>query len=154
MKTIFLFAISLASTLSSLAQESPKEVCSQFLSILSGTPDKERDWDYINAHLTEDAKFAASNNGKVQNFSGKQFLEIIKKNASSAPFYEIPVLDSEFVFKNIAEVKQAYYVYTVDESKKLFGVNMYHLVLQEGVWKIKTIFWENSPNEGDLPKKL
>lgn len=136
---------------SGFSQESPGDVCKQFLETLSGKTTKVRNWKWLSAHLSPDATFTMVNQGKTQTFTGTAFLDMVKANSAKGEFNEVAIQQSEFSFKSIAEVKQSYEKWGNNPEEKTFGMNFYHLVFQDDLWKIRTVIWEKEILRENLP---
>lgn len=139
----------LALGVSGYAQDSPSSVTNQFLSSLSGTPDKQRDWEKLSAMMSPNCRMTVVKGESGNSFTGAEFLKMVKENSAKAPFTEQAIEEKTVVFGHIAHVFQSYEKWS-DPKKKGYGINIYTLVQTENGWVIHDVIWEDVASREEL----
>lgn len=151
----FLLSVSLTSGQNDDAVNHIDTIVNEVLSIISGDPDKVRDWEAFRNLFDPHASISflqhdSLGNNIYHSFSLDEFVEIGKNNYSNNFFLEYEISKTVDEYNGIAHVFQVYYAKGAESEEK--GINSYQLIHDGNRWWITSILWTDDTNGVEVPE--
>jgi hypothetical protein len=152
---LFLLSVGLTAQQNDNAVNSIDRIVNEVLNIISGDPDKVRDWEAFRNLFDPDATISflqhdSSGNNIYHSFSLNEFVEIGKNNYSNNSFLEYEITKTVDEYNGIAHVFQVYYAKGAASEEK--GINSYQLIHDGNRWWITSILWTDDTNGVEVPR--
>lgn len=132
--------------------EEIERVTHEMLDIISGLPGDEYDWETFQSFFMEDASMSATFPDSAQGYLIFQSpVDLWLERA--APYYENNVFFEEAVDTEvlttgrIATVWQHFRIFDEEGNTLDEGINAYHMLKEDGHWKISHFMWDTDHEE-------